>query len=234
MRGLPRDGTLGQQPPRIPKRTRSRPCTSRTATFRRTTATPATPTTECLERCKAKLEGFGHIVRYTIGNYEKPIKIASPYPNWRLRGDARAVRAAGTAIGVEVQQVRCRASQHGTRAALWLGPDEYLLLGPEAEGRVLARALTQALQAETHSLVDVSHRQTALEISGSWAADMLNSGCPLDLDISVFPVGMCTRTVFAKAEVVLWRTAAEAFRIEVWRSFADYVARLLDEVAQEY
>ena len=32
---------------------------------------------------KAKMEGFGHIVHYTTGHYEKPIKIASPYPNWR-------------------------------------------------------------------------------------------------------------------------------------------------------
>jgi len=45
---------------------------------------------------------------------------------------------------------------------------------------------------------------------------------------------MCTRTVFAKAEIVLWRTAPDAFRIEVWRSFTDYVARLLGEAAREY
>jgi sarcosine oxidase subunit gamma len=162
------------------------------------------------------------------------LHLLPPMTRYILRGDAHAIRAAGTAIGVEVEQVRCRASQHGARAALWLGPDEYLLLGPEAEGRVLAGALADALQAQAHSLVDVSHRQTALEISGPRAADILNSGCPLDFDISAFPVGMCTRTVFAKAEVVLWRTTAQAYRLEVWRSFADYVARLLDEVAREY
>jgi sarcosine oxidase subunit gamma len=162
------------------------------------------------------------------------LHLLPPMTRYILRGDAHAIRAAGTAIGVEVEQVRCRASQHGSRAALWLGPDEYLLLGPEAEGRVLAGALADALQAQAHSLVDVSHRQTALEISGPRAADILNSGCPLDFDISAFPVGMCTRTVFAKAEIVLWRTAPDAFRIEVWRSFTDYVARLLGEAAREY
>ena len=45
---------------------------------------------------------------------------------------------------------------------------------------------------------------------------------------------MCTRTVFVKAEIVLWRTAADVFRLEVWRSFTDYVARYLAEVAREY
>jgi sarcosine oxidase, subunit gamma len=162
------------------------------------------------------------------------LRLLPPMTRYILRGEARAIRAAGTAIGVEVEQVRCRASQYGTRAALWLGPDEYLLLGPEAEGRVLAGALAEALQGEPHSLVDVSHRQTALEISGPRAADILNSGCPLDLGISAFPVGMCTRTVFAKAEIVLWRTTAAAYRVEVWRSFTAYVVRFLDEVAREY
>jgi sarcosine oxidase subunit gamma len=124
--------------------------------------------------------------------------------------------------------------QAGSRAALWLGPDEYLFLAPEAEAPGLASALEQALQDEPHSLVDVSQRQAALEISGSRAADILSSGCPLDLDVTAFPVGMCTRTVFAKAEIVLWRTAGDTFRLEVWRSFTDYVARFLDEVVREY
>jgi sarcosine oxidase subunit gamma len=45
---------------------------------------------------------------------------------------------------------------------------------------------------------------------------------------------MCTRTVFGKAEIVLWRTAAETFRIEVWRSFAPYVLGCLEEAGREY
>ena len=63
---------------------------------------------------------------------------------------------------------------------------------------------------------------------------MLNAGCPLDLDLAEFPVGMCTRTVFAKADIVLWRTRADAFHLEVWRSFAGYVAGLLAEIATEF
>lgn len=35
-----------------------------------------------------------------------------------------------------------------------------------------------------------------------------------------------TRTIFEKAEVVLWR-GPDAFRVEVWRSFARYVLALL-------
>ena len=49
---------------------------------------------------------------------------------------------------------------------------------------------------------------------------------------SAFPVGMCSRTVLGKAEVVLWRTAAQVFRIEVWRSFASYLTGFLEEAAR--
>ena len=40
---------------------------------------------------------------------------------------------------------------------------------------------------------------------------------------------MCTRTLFGKAEIMLWRIDAEVFRIEVARSSARYVWDLLEE-----
>ncbi len=116
-------------------------------------------------------------------------------------------------------------------AALWLGPDEQLLLAND--GVDLAATLAPALRGLPHSLVDVSHRQTAIEVSGAQASVLLNTGCPLDLHLSSFPIGMCTRTVLAKAEIVLWRTHEQAFHVEVWRSFAAYVTGFLAEAARE-
>src|ERR687898_480955 len=58
------------------------------------------------------------------------------------------------------------------------------------------------------SLVDVSHRHRAFEVSGPAAAALLNEGCPLDLDDAAFPAGACTRTLFGKIEILLWRSAA--------------------------
>ena len=162
------------------------------------------------------------------------LRLLEPAARFILRGNPRAIHAAGMALGIDVAQAPCRASRGATRSALWLGPDEYLLLAPAVETPTLAGAIELALQGEPHSLVDVSHRQTALELSGARAADILNSGCPLDLGSGAFAVDMCTRTVFAKAEIVLWRTAPDVFRLEVWRSFTDYVARFICEVVSEY
>jgi sarcosine oxidase, subunit gamma len=167
--------------------------------------------------------------RITASALVRPLPPATRYI---LRGGPQAMTAAGNALGLNISEVACRAAVDGDQAAaLWLGPDEQLLLGPERAD--LAATLTPALRDLPHSLVDVSHRQIALEVSGPHAAAVLNAGCPLDLDLSAFPVGMCTRTVFAKAEIVLWRTSTDVFHVEVWRSFASYLTEFLAEVARE-
>ncbi len=73
-----------------------------------------------------------------------------------------------------------------------------------------------------------------LEITGHRAAWCLNAFCALDLDLHAFPIGMCTRTLIGKAEVVLWRIAAEVFHIDVPRSFVPYVWACLEEARLEF
>jgi sarcosine oxidase subunit gamma len=152
-----------------------------------------------------------------------------------LHGNARAHAAAASVWGVEFATQACRAVVGDGRATLWLGPDEYLLLGVEPDQEnVVAEALEQALDGLPHALVNVSHRQIALDVSGPHAATILSGACPLDLDLAAFPVGMCTRTVLAKADVILWRTREDGFHVEAWRSFAAYVTGVLGEIAREF
>jgi sarcosine oxidase subunit gamma len=79
----------------------------------------------------------------------------------------------------------------------------------------------------------VSDRHLGFVVQGPGADVVLNAGCPLDLHASGFPVGMCTRTVFEKAEILLWRTEPLAFRLELSRSFAPYLETLLAEAITE-
>jgi heterotetrameric sarcosine oxidase gamma subunit len=150
-----------------------------------------------------------------------------------VRGGEIAMAVVGRAFGVLLPQEPCRAATAGDRAALWLGPDEWLLVGPGSEAERLSRGLVQAVGEEPASIVDVSDRQIGIVVEGSAAADALNTFNALDLDRRAFPVGMCTRTLFGKAEIVLWRTASETFRIEVWRSFVPYVLGCLEEATSD-
>jgi sarcosine oxidase subunit gamma len=159
-----------------------------------------------------------------------------PATRFVLHGNAHARALALPVWGVAFAEEPCRAKAEGTRATLWLGPDEYLLLdsAPREPEALVASALELALAGAPHALVDISHRQFAFEIHGAHAQAILNGACPLDLDASVFPIGMCTRTVLAKADIVLWRIAEDAFHVETWRSFSGYVGALLTEIAAEF
>jgi len=152
-----------------------------------------------------------------------------PATRFILQGGAAARTAAGKSFGVALPETACRANSRHGRAALWLGPDEHLLLATTDERDILADGLESALAGLAHSLVEVSQRQVAVRVSGPNAGAILNTGCPLDLDLAHFPEDTCTRTLFGKAEIVLWRTRAAEFRVEVWRSFSDYVLAWLRE-----
>jgi sarcosine oxidase subunit gamma len=165
------------------------------------------------------------------------LKTLPPAARWVLQGDKEARALAASVWGVGFSETACRALRNGARATLWLGPDEYLLLdqaAPEESAAGIAASIEDALRDVPHALVDVSHRQFALEVSGPHAEVILSGACPLDLHISRFPVDMCTRTLLAKADMTLWRTREDAFHLEVWRSFEGYVGELLQEIAREF
>jgi sarcosine oxidase, subunit gamma len=173
---------------------------------------------------RSPLEGFAFPAgpRFTLSE-------APPAVRFVLRG-AEAVRVAcGMAFGVEPPSRLGPAGESEGRAALWLGPDEWLLIADDAD---IGGVLESVLEGTAHSLVDISHRQIGLTASGPAAARVLNAGCPLDLDLKAFPVGFATRTVFDKVEIVLWRRAYTTFHIEIWRSFASYLAGSLAEAAR--
>lgn len=157
-----------------------------------------------------------------------------PAARFILQGGPAARAAAGAAFGLALPEDSCRASESGNRAALWLGPDEQLLIGPVEDAETIATDIETALKGIAHSLVDVSQRQIAMKVAGPQASQILNSGCPLDLEPTAFPSGMCTRTLFGKSDVVIWRKGEAEFHLEVWRSFADYVSALLMEAARDF
>jgi sarcosine oxidase, subunit gamma len=158
--------------------------------------------------------------------------VAAPFATrCLLRGGADVVEPVAAAFGLVPPTKPLTSASEGARAVFWLGPDEWLLLDEELGD--WGDKLEAALAGVFHSLVDVSHRQTAIGISGPRSERTLSAGVPLDLDLSAFPVGMVTRTLLIKAEIVLWRRDPELFRLETGRSFAPYVAAVLKRSAED-
>lgn len=98
------------------------------------------------------------------------------------------------------------------RTVLWLGPDEWLVLGGrEADYPAAAAA------------VDVSANRLVFELSGDDSAAVLAQGCSLDLDPSAFEPGRSAQTLLARVEVILYRGEAERWWILVRPSFAPFL-----------
>jgi sarcosine oxidase, subunit gamma len=154
------------------------------------------------------------------------ITVTDPGPATRFecRGDAKA-------FGADFSLVPLRAHASAERVILHLGPDEWLVIAPGTASA--AGGVTRPDLPPGCSKVDVSHRNAALVLEGHAVAAVLNAGCPLDLDVAAFPVGMCTRTVFGKAEVILWREAELRFRLEAYRSYLPYIVGLLTEAVRD-
>ena len=157
------------------------------------------------------------------------VEILPPAERISLRAPQASAAALSKALGVALPAKPKTSATKGGRTALWLGPDEWLIFDEAGKDPLADCAKVSAL----HSAVGISHRNVAISVAGPAAAVTVNSGCPQDLSLDAFPVGAASRTILGKSEIVLLRTGADAFRVECWRSFSDYVFTLLSEAASD-
>ena len=103
-------------------------------------------------------------------------------------------------------------------AALWLGPDEWLLIGAQPP-------------ADTRGIVDVSAQRTTIVVSGQSTLELLAFGCPLDLAAATGE--WCAQTTVGRANVIMWGIGPDEVRLLVRASFARYLADWLLDAATE-
>ena len=132
--------------------------------------------------------------------------------------------ADGAALGFPLEpNTWARA---GEREVLWLGPDEWLVVGASDDAGALTVELETRLSGTHHSSVDVSANRTVIELTGAGRLELLSSACPIDLDPGVWTDGRCAQTLFGAAPVLL-QERGDATRLFVRPSFAAYVVDLL-------
>ena len=157
-----------------------------------------------------------------------------------LRGRHKAVSAAfelafGFALPAEPNTAAGKGKA-GTKTrveALWLGPDEWWVLG--ADPAKQAAKLAKALDGQPAAVTEVSESRTCIRAAGPRARDLLAKGCPLDLHPRVFKTGACAQGQLAKASVLIHQVDDEpAYDVYVLRSFAEYLWLWLEDAAREY
>lgn len=138
--------------------------------------------------------------------------------------DVRASEPDASALGLPIEP-NTVAVRNG-REALWLGPDEWLIVSDPGTSDAVVVELEAALAAVHHSIVDVSANRTVVDLAGTNRHDLLSVACPIDLHPRSWGEGRCAQTVFGGAPVLLQERSAST-RVFVRPSFVSYVADLL-------
>ncbi|MFJ8537973.1 sarcosine oxidase subunit gamma [Streptomyces sp. NPDC093591] len=156
--------------------------------------------------------------------------------NVRLDAKGAAAAAVGLALDLQLPLQPNTVVRAGELTALWLGPDEWLLVGPPGSERELESRIREAAGDEHLSVTDVSAQRTTLLVTGPRAQELLAHGCPLDLHPRVFGSGRCAQTTLGRTQVVL--VARDEPRAGFWvlvrSTFAGYLADWLLDAATEY
>ncbi|MEU6257992.1 sarcosine oxidase subunit gamma family protein [Streptomyces sp. NPDC047043] len=156
--------------------------------------------------------------------------------NVRLDAKGAAADAVGLTLGLQLPLEPNTVVRAGELTALWLGPDEWLLVGPPGTQRDLEGRIREAAGEEPVSVTDVSAQRTTLLVAGPSARDLLAHGCALDLHPRVFAPGRCAQTTLGRTQVVL--VARDEPRAGFWvlvrSSFAGYLADWILDAATEY
>lgn len=152
-----------------------------------------------------------------------------------LRGDLADKTLAGAVkalAGVAVPGPRSAAFD-GERGAVWMSPDELLLMLPWGDGPGAVRTLEARLAGLRFMAVDVSDARVCFTLRGDLVPEILAKGAPVDLSDAAFPVGACRRTHLAEIAVGFWRRERTVWEIVCFRSFAHHLLDWLETVSRE-
>jgi len=143
--------------------------------------------------------------------------------------------AVKSALGLDLPQEPLTSSRSNDTACLWLGPDEWMIVGQDNGAAGLAKELAQ----EHFQLTDVSDYYTEVEVSGPRAREALMKLTTLDIHPRAFQAGQVAGSLFGHANAWLWLTGESdddgpTFRLIVRWSMADYLWCLLAECGREW
>ncbi len=147
----------------------------------------------------------------------------------------RAAKAVKSAFGSDLPSASQTATAEGV-TLLWLGPDEWMIVGDPVTETALTEKLAAALGDTPHQIAAVSDYYTTVSVSGARARDALSKLTTLDLHERSFKSGEVRGSVFAKAAAVLHMTGdgPPSFDLHIRASMADYLWCLLAVAGREY
>lgn len=155
-----------------------------------------------------------------------------------LRGDAADeafTSGVRDTVGVDLPTEPNTVSEGENCRAVWLGPDEWYIVGAPGTELELVRGLEEALAGQHVAVNDLTSGLTTLVLSGPRVRDVVGKGCTLDLHPRAFGPGRCAQTLISHTGVLIRHVDdTPSFEITIRRSFADYLWVWIEDAALEY
>ncbi len=133
------------------------------------------------------------------------VSVATP-----LGGEAELASALKSGFGLDLPDATA-STQSGDMFAIRMTPDQILLVFPttdlHAEGHVKSK-----LRGAGYT-TDQSDALMVLDLEGPQTRAALERLCPVDLNVSAFPVGASARTVMEHMGATIHRVSETAFRL---------------------
>jgi sarcosine oxidase subunit gamma len=118
--------------------------------------------------------------------------------------------------------------------ALWLSPDDWLIVAEDSKQHDILWKLEKALNNQHVSVNDLSANRVVLELSGPHVHQVLMKCSEMDFHPRVFAVSDCVQTMIAKSQAIVEQVDTDCFHIYVRCSFSRYVAGWLADAFSEY
>lgn len=148
----------------------------------------------------------------------------------RSQVSVRADEDAASALGLPIDPNTWSGVDRGE--ALWLGPDEWLVVSETEPADTIVDDARRRLAGHDHSVVDVSANRVVIELTGPRRIELLDAGCGIDLHPRAWGEGACAQTFLANVAVLL-QERNDATRVFLRPSFAGYLVTWLAHVATD-
>lgn len=153
-----------------------------------------------------------------------------------LRGlatDRKFMSSAKSVLGFDLPKAPRTSTSWGDMKALWLSPDQWLILCPGDKAQALTEQLTTTLKT-IHSLaVNVSDMRAIIRLEGEHARTTVMKGTSIDLMHDDYPAGTIRRMKFAEVGALLHIVEQDVIDVYVFRSYADYAWAFLLKAARK-
>jgi sarcosine oxidase subunit gamma len=152
-----------------------------------------------------------------------------------LRGDLTdltIINAVKDVFGVTLPGTR-ETAFHGNAGALWMSPDEALLLCPYEVAQNKANDLVAKLAGAHALVVNVSDARAVFQLKGRALREVIAKLSPVDMSPEAFQPGMVRRTRMAQVAAAFWMDDVSTARVVCFRSVSAYMFKLLSTAADE-